>query len=830
MDYCQRLASSDVVGCALPGLSSPSERGMSIAGPSDDSKTIPAERLVHAVVAERDPLDSMRLYETGGAKMILGQNIGIGPVIRVIRHFIERRRFCQLKFANGEQALVLVSGMPAPSIEFVRLGLGGLVPWKTVWAYDPIKAGGYSDYIHNLRAIFSAAADRFDDSVHDIRDALLSCPSIEDARMLLLQRERLANGSSNKVASDLTRSRVRSATSNDGWELGIHDGLRGFSATTPTSDVLDRTEEEQRNGNSEPAYDERLDRNDNPTLPHRYRIRQDGRTRVLTCMEAPTIMIRAERGLAVSAKHARKYPKGTIFLDGAAQGDPFIDVHNELYNLNHHEGCIRSLATCEQAIVLIRKGLDLSRRDWYVLANDADVDTILAVWVLLNYRRLNDDSETRAAIMPLLRLAGVVDAHGREAQDLAALPTDLQRHNAALLKQLQQQEAVLKDYGRWAEIDLLEYVAERLRAVDELIYAPETFAGLHEIDELARTQIAEGSVALACNSTADIDAVQRQLQKIYGPRLGILILQDGASAYTVRRVDSSLPLTLQRVYERLNLLDSAVRTGAENRWRGSDEIGTSPRKHGTSLTAAQVTEAVREAFWEPTLVDVVSAIPRAFCLTVAALIPALLMIFVSDLLRNRGFITGASALLFNVVLALTVGFFFWSKARQAPGLNGSRIPAGLGWLRTLPAALLGAAAGGVWAPGSIAYRVGSDSLIQLSGAAALLPPLTAELLFRGVILGYLGARLPLQKAGVPWWHSCPTLISAGLYAAASTVLFVSGSSSQIHFTQWFLVIGGSLIFGIASGRARERSESILPSIILHWVCTAALLLSARVLF
>ena len=186
-------------------------------------------------------------------------------------------------------------------------------------------------------------------------------------------------------------------------------------------------------------------------------------------------------------------------------------------------------------------------------------------------------------------------------------------------------------------------------------------------------------------------------------------------------------------------------------------------------------------------------------------------------------------LLSTVLLALTVGAFFWSKARQAPGLNGCRVPAGFGWLRTFPAALAGAAAGGVWAPGSIAYPVGSENLIQLSGVAALLPPLTGELLFRGVILGYLGARLPLQKAGVPWWHSWPTLISSGLYAAASTVLFVSGSSSQIHFTQWFLVSGGSLIFGIASGIARERSESILPPIILHWVCTAALLLSARVL-
>ena len=75
--------------------------------------------------------------------MPIGNETGIGPAIRVVRHFIERRRFCQLKFASGEQALVLVAGMPAPSVEFVRLALGGLVPWESVWEYNPIRAGGY---------------------------------------------------------------------------------------------------------------------------------------------------------------------------------------------------------------------------------------------------------------------------------------------------------------------------------------------------------------------------------------------------------------------------------------------------------------------------------------------------------------------------------------------------------------------------------------------------------------------------------------------------------------------------------------------------------------
>src|SRR5512139_3348827 len=139
--------------------------------------------------------------------MPIGKESGIGPAIRVIRHFIERRRFCQLKFASGEQALVLVAGMPAPSVEFVRLALGGLVPWETIWEYNPIRAGGYSDYIHKLNAMFSRATESSDDSVHDIRAALLSCQSIEDARRLLLQRERLASSSMNQIADDFMRSK-----------------------------------------------------------------------------------------------------------------------------------------------------------------------------------------------------------------------------------------------------------------------------------------------------------------------------------------------------------------------------------------------------------------------------------------------------------------------------------------------------------------------------------------------------------------------------------------------------------------------------------------------
>ena len=148
----------------------------------------------------------------------------------------------------------------------------------------------------------------------------------------------------------------------------------------------------------------------------------------------------------------------------------------------------------------------------------------------------------------------------------------------------------------------------------------------------------------------------------------------------------------------------------------------------------------------------------------------------------------------------------------------------------LPAALIGAVIGGTWAPGSFAYRMGPGNFYQFTGTAALLLPLAAELLFRGVILGHLAARLPIQKSAGRWWNSWPTLISTALYAAASLLLFVTISRGQILFSQWILIVGGAAIFGIASGIARERSESILSSVLLHCVCAAALLLSSRLRF
>jgi membrane protease YdiL (CAAX protease family) len=542
------------------------------------------------------------------------------------------------------------------------------------------------------------------------------------------------------------------------------------------------------------------------------------------------VMVRARRGLAIAAKQARSYEAGTIFLDGVAQCEPFADFNQDIFNLDHPEGSIQTLSTCEQAMLLIRKGVDLGKRDWSVLANDSDLDTIFAIWVLCNYQRLNDDAELRARVMPLLRLEGAIDAHGPESQYLAALPPETLRPTLAMRKQLQQQEFVLKNYGRWQEFDLLEYIADRLRAIDEAVYETEQFNELLAVDELARAEIANGLVAVICSSDAGMDEVERQLRRTYGERLGILLFQHAESNYRVRQVDKNLPATLTQACERLNLVDPAATSGADNRWSGSAEVGYSPRKTGTSLTPAEIIATIREAFWTPTFFDVIVALPRALFHTVTGLAPALTVIFAFNWLSQRGTIAADTMLLSALVLAATVGLLFYSKARMVPGLYGWRIPAGFAWASMLPAALIGAVLGGAWAPGSVAHRLGGANLYQFSGAAALLLPLAAELLFRGVVLGHLAARLPIQKSAGQWWNSWPTLISTALYAATSLILFMTISRGEIFFTQWLLIVAGAAIFGIASGIARERSESVLASVLLHWLCAAALLLCSSLRF
>ncbi len=107
---------------------------------------------------------------------------------------------------------------------------------------------------------------------------------------------------------------------------------------------------------------------------------------MIVCTSAPNMRLRVEPGLTISRRGLRRFARQTLFLDGTFSGSPFQDNDRRQYSLDHHAGCVRSvtLATCEQAAVVLATGLPINDGEWTLLVNEPDLDSILAAWVLMN--------------------------------------------------------------------------------------------------------------------------------------------------------------------------------------------------------------------------------------------------------------------------------------------------------------------------------------------------------------------------------------------------------------------------------------------------------------
>jgi membrane protease YdiL (CAAX protease family) len=554
--------------------------------------------------------------------------------------------------------------------------------------------------------------------------------------------------------------------------------------------------------------------------PDRYRIQERAGVRLLICSEAPGVAVRMQRGTTVAATAARRAPHGSIFLDGAAAGGPFVDPQRAVYNLDHHDGCIRpfTMATCEQAMVLVRRLVDLRRRDWTVYANDADLDTVLAIWVLLNHLRLNaDDGRVRAAVMPLVRLESTIDAHGLEHVDLCGLPSDELREAWRWMEELRDRELAIKETGQWGRRDLLEHLADQLRAIDALVYPAGAFEDVLEIEEIARVRMSGDSVSVACRASQGIYEVERQLRRVYGRRLGVIVLQTDPTTYSIRQLDPELPASLDEVYQHLNLLDPAASgSGSTNRWGGSSEIGGSPRSTGTRLTAGQIVEVCRHACSERTVLADMLCIGSSLGLPVGIVLVALLAAS-APLLPSASFDSAASV---AAVLSLCACASLLFSASRAPGLLGLRLTGLQSFWRAAPLAVFGALAGGVWIPKDAALSW--PALVAGMGMVV-----SAEVLFRGTAFGKLAWGLRSRYARMSGLASLPVWMTAIVYAP--TVLLAPVMLGPIapvlpELPSYGVAGMGGLCFGVASGWARERSGSLLPSIGLHAVGVLAAIL------
>jgi hypothetical protein len=560
-------------------------------------------------------------------------------------------------------------------------------------------------------------------------------------------------------------------------------------------------------------------------------VKEDGDGRYLTCPEASNIQVRIDPSLSVSASAARKYPKGTIFLDGAAKGEPFIDAARGVYNLDHHEGCVRSftLSSCEQAIILVRKGLDLDGERWTVWANDPDLDTVLAIWLLLNHRRIGGNGSTaRKKIMPIVRLQGVIDAHGFELKELTAFPDNLQEAALTVINGLRAEEVELKKENRWGGTDFLDFTAGSLRKIDELVYTPLDFEEGHTVEELARESILPQRIAVACRSEAGIYEVEEQLRELHNDRLGLIVLEKEPGIYTLRQVDPFLPTNLEALYDRLNLLDPSA--AGDARWGGSNEIGGSPRGVKTGLNLDEIMFVTRWVYQPPSVGRrLTAAIAGVVGASAAILISAIAGGATLSLERLPGLLAqnnGSNPATTAVVLAIFgVGLAYLGHSRY-PGRYGFRRFDGIGFLAAIPLVFLLALVGGAWIPFSRANAPDFRGI-----AVLLMAVIGIEALLRGALHGHLLRFHPVMMGSGRFFVSVPSTISAFVYASAVTVCLVPPAWLTDVFAGWWAVwFAAAMIFGLICGAVREWWRSLWAAVILHaFAAIAAWFVFSRIL-
>jgi hypothetical protein len=579
-------------------------------------------------------------------------------------------------------------------------------------------------------------------------------------------------------------------------------------------------------------------------LPQRYDNRpgDDEQTGYLRCREAPGIRVFLDRKFAFSEAEARKLGERVILLDGAGQFAPVMDSKPQFYNLDHHQDCLRAftLATCEQALVLIAKGLQLDQGDWSVYANEPDLDTLFALWVLLNYRRLLALApERRDIIAPLLRLEGAIDANGLEVAEFCGLPQGVLATARETLDRLHRRELDLKQSGDWASVDLGAYTVEMLGEIDKLVYERgdfEDFASVEE--EYGHVEIGDNRAAVICRDSAGVYEVEKRLKSLWGDRLGIIALEKESGQYTLRRSASLAAIDLNAAYDRLNLLDPSVNgRPPSRRWGGSDDIGGSPRPGGTGLQPREIGAALWQAYrrkgWVEKLKQAIfSLLLSAGIVALAGLVAIILQLVGGPLeTATEGARRLAAMAVAAAVLAGLLTFQF--AHRRKAWLFGWRRPGGKDWLAVAPVALVGALLCGAWLPlasitpgdWSTATRLG------VLGALALWA-LAIELTFRGLTHGLLLLDYPVQHVGTRWFVSVPVLVSTAAYAmamggaaAAAMVHLPGGAGSRL--ADVLLVTLGSGIAGLALGVIRERSLSLWPGVVLQWLgWVAALIASA----
>lgn len=348
------------------------------------------------------------------------------------------------------------------------------------------------------------------------------------------------------------------------------------------------------NGSSEPSKPSRS----------RYQVEECDGERCIACGSTRNVLLHVVRGLTVNEQGRKRYPEHTIFLDGVCAGPPFYDNEALQYSLDHHDGCVRAftLATCEQAVVVLLQGLPIDDGEWHLHINEPDLDAGLAAWVLLNHQELlAENGESLRRAMPIIRVEGAIDAHGLNAEILSGFSKERYARHKQIIDRLLAGEKRHKAKETWHRIDLVDYTRELFDAIDAEVFSAELLTQLLDTEELATAPLNHQKIAILCRSHQSIYAVEARLRDRYQKRLGLIICEHGSGRFTLRQTDPFLDKNLRDLYAALNEHDSRTgqHRGKTNAWGGSEDIGGSPRRTRSALNGEQILKIASQVYGSP---------------------------------------------------------------------------------------------------------------------------------------------------------------------------------------------------------------------------------------
>ena len=367
-----------------------------------------------------------------------------------------------------------------------------------------------------------------------------------------------------------------------------------------------------------------------------------------------------------------------------------------------------------------------------------------------------------------------------------------------------------------------------------MIYPADYFEAFRGIEELAKVELIDSRIAVVCRCDCGIYELEQELKRLYGRRLGVVVLQKGDGAYTLRQVDPFLPVNLEAAYQKLNVLDPAVEaTGSADRWGGSAEIGGSPRRSGTALGPVDIADALRLAYRRPTVFDRVRSVATAFGSSAVPMIAAWAAVFGisdGDVTADR-LVAQYSLLFLGVGLVTTLLLVLLLGRHGRFRLYGFQWPQGFRWALVTPIVLIGAVAGGIWLfwPLSFAGRLPGPSG-WASWAILLGFPLLAEILFRGLAHGIMIESYSVQHSHGRWFVSWPVAISALFYALWTLPFLNLTLAGEIWpLASWISVPLGALICGVGFGISRERSGSLIAPLAMHTLALLGVVIASALL-